>query len=363
MNGPAPEWRVLDTGLRSGAENIALDRAILEAHQAGLCPHTLRFLRFTPSALLGFHQHVEQELHLTYCEQNGIEVQRRITGGGAIYFDESQLGWELYVDRGTLGRADMLLISERLCRAAARGLRRLGVDARFRPRNDIEVNGRKISGTGGAFDGGSLLFQGTVLIDLDVERMLRVLRIPAEKLSDKAIQSARDRVTSLRELLGAAPSVETVRDCLMQALAEEFGVRFEPADGLSSAEEQRFREALAEIASPHWIYQANRPRHEAPMLTATHRCAGGLLRAHVLLDMHRRRIKQVYISGDFFVSPRRTVADLEAALRDTAAEDLECSVTRFFDRHPAEMLLLTPRDFIAVIERTLEQPAEAHACG
>ena len=365
MSGPMPQWRVLDTGLRSGAENIALDRAILEAHQAGLCQNTLRFLRFTPSALLGFHQHVEQELHLTYCQQNSIEVQRRITGGGAIYFDEAQLGWELYVDRGTLGTADILRISERLCRAAARGLSRLGVDARFRPRNDIEVNGRKISGTGGAFDGGSLMFQGTVLIDLDVERMLRVLRIPAEKLSDKAIPSARDRVTSLRELLGAAPSVEPVRDCLMQALAEELGVRFEPACGLSSAEEQRFREALAEIASPHWVYQANRPRHEAPMLEGIHRCAGGLLSAQLLLDTHRRRIKQVYISGDFFVSPRRTVLDLEAVLRDTAVEDLERSVIHFFDGRPAEMLLLTPRDFIAVIERALAQSdlAEAHAFG
>jgi lipoate-protein ligase A len=161
------------------AENIAIDRAILEAHQQGHSPHTLRFLRFTPSALLGFHQHVEQELHVNYCERNGIEIQRRITGGGAIYVDETQIGWELYVDRRTLGTGDMTAISERLCSAAACGIRRLGVDARYRPRNDIEVNGRKVSGTGGAFDGDSLLFQGTLLLDFDVEKMLRALRISA----------------------------------------------------------------------------------------------------------------------------------------------------------------------------------------
>ena len=82
----------------------------------------------------------------------------------------------------------------------------LGVDAQFRPRNDIEVDGRKISGTGGAFDGDALMYQGTLLIQFDVEKMLRVLRIPAEKLSDKAIASARERVANLADLLGEAPS-------------------------------------------------------------------------------------------------------------------------------------------------------------
>ena len=88
-------WRVIDTGLRPAAENIALNRALLEARQAGEIPNTLRFLRFRPSALLGYHQSAEQELDLDYCRANNITVQRRITGGGAIYFDETQIGWEL----------------------------------------------------------------------------------------------------------------------------------------------------------------------------------------------------------------------------------------------------------------------------
>ena len=144
-------WRLIDTGLRPAAENIAINRTMLEAHQEGLIPPTLRFLRFLPSALIGFHQSVEQELRADYCAAHGITIQRRLTGGGAIYFDETQIGWELYLDRRRLGTADMQEISRRICEMAAVGIRRLGVDARFRPRNDIEVNGRKISGTGGAF--------------------------------------------------------------------------------------------------------------------------------------------------------------------------------------------------------------------
>ena len=88
-------WRLIDTGIRRAAENFAMNRAILEAHQEGAAPHTLRFVRFEPSALLGFHQNVEQELNLEYIRANNIDVQRRITGGGAIYFSPEQLGWEL----------------------------------------------------------------------------------------------------------------------------------------------------------------------------------------------------------------------------------------------------------------------------
>lgn len=348
-------WRMIDTGLRRAAQNIAINRALLEAHQEGLAPHTLRFLRFTPSALLGFHQNVEQELQVEYCRAHDIEIQRRITGGGAIYFDETQIGWELYLDKRTLGTADMQLIACRICEAAAEGMRRLGVDARFRPRNDIEVHGRKISGTGGAFDGDSILYQGTLLVDFDVERMLRVLRIPAEKLSDKAIQSARERVANLKDLLGEAPALEDVRRHMTQAFADAFGVRFEPASDLNAVEQEKYRDALREIATDDWVYQRNRPRSEAPLLEGMHRCGGGLMRASVALDTARQRIKQLWITGDFFVNPRRMVPDLEATLRDTAVAEIRANVHRFFERYPVEMLLLSRADFVAVIENALGQ--------
>ena len=112
-------WRVIDTGLRSAAQNIALNRALLEARQAEEIPSTLRFLRFTPSALLGYHQNTEQELNLDYCKANHIAVQRRITGGGAIYCDETQLGWELYLHQRDVGTFDMRAIAKRICHAAA----------------------------------------------------------------------------------------------------------------------------------------------------------------------------------------------------------------------------------------------------
>jgi lipoate-protein ligase A len=357
MNGRDPaNWRLLDTGLRRAAENFAIDRALLESHQAGGSPHTLRFLRFQPSALLGFHQNVEQELNLDYIRAHGIDIQRRLTGGGAIYFAPEHLGWELFLDKAVLGTADMTAIARRICEAAATGLRDLGVDARFRPRNDIEVDGRKISGTGGAFDGDSILYQGTVLVEFDVERMLRVLRIPAEKLSDKAIASARERVVSLKDLLGTAPGLEQVKRVLQRAFAAAFGAEFETASDLNAAEQDLYREALTEIDSDEWIYQRNRPVTEAPMKEAIHRCAGGTLRTGVLLDDVHGRLRQLWITGDFFVAPPRIVADLEGALRNTALGDLERNVEHFFADNPAETMMLQSGDFVDAIRAAVERP-------
>ena len=348
-------WRVLDTGLRPAAQNIALNRALLEARQADEIPSTLRFLRFTPSALLGYHQSAEQELNLDYCKANGIAVQRRITGGGAIYFDETQIGWELYLHRRDVGTTDMQAISKRICHAAATAISALGVDARYRPRNDIEVDGRKISGTGGAFDGNALLFQGTLLVEFDVEKMLRVLRIPAEKLSDKAIASARERVANLKELLGRQPDVGQIRSNITEAFESEFNVEFHE-DELTLSEHARYQVALREIDTPDWIALASRPAAGMPILEAAQKFAGGLLRVAVIFDTLTRTLRQVWFTGDIFVSPRRTIADLEAALRDTPLDKLESRIRAFFAGRQVDMLSLTPDDFVAVLRLALKQP-------
>ena len=98
-------WRLLDTGKRTAAENMCLDQAILEARGKGTVPNTLRFLQFRPHcALVGYHQSVEQEIRMDYCTQTGIDINRRITGGGAIYFGEDTLGWELIAGKDVASR-------------------------------------------------------------------------------------------------------------------------------------------------------------------------------------------------------------------------------------------------------------------
>lgn len=358
------KWRLLDTGVRRAAENFAMNRAILEAHQQGDAPHTIRFLSFEPSALLGFHQDAEQELNLDYIRDNNIDIQRRVTGGGALYFDQQQIGWELYLNKKIVGTTDMTKIATRICETAARGMQKLGVDAKFRPRNDIEVNGRKVSGTGGAFDGDSILYQGTLLIEFDVEKMMRVLRIPAEKINDKSISDARERIITFRDILGdAIPGRAVIQQTLADTFAEEFGIELESSSEINAAEQVIFAEALAAIDSDDWIYQHNRPKEEAPMVEALYKSKGGLLRASVIINHEKDRLSQLWLTGDFFIKPRRLVVDLEAALRNSKLSEMKNNVQRFFDENETQMLMLGADDFITVIQMAVDKVNEASLVG
>ncbi len=96
-------WRLLDTPPMTAAENMALDETLLELKGAGSTPNTIRFLQFSPrSVLVGYHQSVAEEIREDYCRKEGIEINRRTTGGGAILFDENQLGWEIICDKAFL---------------------------------------------------------------------------------------------------------------------------------------------------------------------------------------------------------------------------------------------------------------------
>jgi len=207
------KWRLLDTGKRSAAENMALDDVILRCKSNNLIPNTIRFLQFDPPAVLvGYHQDVEHEVRLDYVKKNRIDVNRRATGGGAIYFDKTALGWEIVASKDSLPRYQgMEGLFRVMCEDPVHALNMLGIGAAFRPKNDIEVDGRKISGTGGVEWDEAFLFQGTLLVDFDVETMVRALRIPIVKLKDKELGSARERVTCIKSELGYQPSYRVIK--------------------------------------------------------------------------------------------------------------------------------------------------------
>ncbi len=348
------KWRLLDTGIRSGADNMALDAVLLEGRAAGESPNTVRFLQFEPSvALVGHHQVVDQEISRDYCNERGIEINRRLTGGGAIFFDPSQIGWEVIASQRDVGTFSMTELTARICNAAAAGLRSLGVDACFRPRNDIEVDGRKISGTGGTADGDTFLYQGTVLTDFDIETMLRVLRVPKEKLDKRGLASARERVTCLRELLDPMPDTAVVKAALADAFGAEFGAELQKAD-LTNWERSRFDDLADSFRSDEWIDSLHAPQDGKRQCVAVHHSDGGLLRVHAMVDVERRLMTQVLIAGDFFVNPQRAVVDLEAALKDTPFDEVDSRVEAFFANADVDLVGLCPDDFAAAVGQALE---------
>ena len=359
MSAQGKPFRVIATGLRGGRANIAFDQALIEARREQRIPDTIRFLRFRPSALIGIHQYLSHELKLDYCKAHGIETVRRITGGGGLYFDEGQIGWELVFDRATLGAMDLAEVTRRICEAAALGLRKLGVPAHYRPRNDIEVDGRKISGTGGFFDGNLIFYQGTLLIDFDPAKMLACLNVPAEKLAKRAIDSAAQRIITMREVLGGAlPDLEAIYDGLVAGFAEGLGINPSWGEITEYEEELAERAFRDEIGTEAYVAMLDAPPADDALVTASLTGRGGSLRADIRLEgPHRDRIREVLITGDFFITPPRVVFDLEAVLRGLNVADAGAAVEAFFGRTPTDFLSLSAGDFRQALEMALRQRA------
>lgn len=354
----AASFRVIDTGVREGRRQIAFDQALIDAHQAGAIPDTIRFLRFPPTALVGRHQALAREVNLDHCRAHSVGVARRITGGGAIYFDEGQLGWELVLHRTTLGIGSLAELTRSICEAAAAGLSRLGIEARYRPRNDIEVDGRKLSGTGGFFEGDTLFFQGTVLVDMNPADMLAALNVPQAKLARRALDSAAQRVVTLKGLLGAAPSLQSVREALLAGFAERLGIAAVPGSVTDFEESLAARHYDEEIGTDAFVAEIDDPAADGSLLAARHTGAGGTIEAYLRLEGARRdRIREALITGDFFVTPPRTILDLEAALRNVAVADAGTAIERFFEQARVGLLTVAPADFRKVVEDAIASAA------
>jgi lipoate-protein ligase A len=342
-----------------GRYNIALGQALIDSHSEGTSTDTLRFLRFPPTALVGRHQDISREVNVKYCIDNNVGLARRITGGGAIFLDEGQLGWELVVHRKTLGKLNLSEVAEKVCTAAANGLSKLGIDVKYRPRNDLEVDGRKISGTGGFFDGDTLFFQGTVLVDMNPEDMERALNVPQAKLRKKGIATAGQRIVTLKELLGEkTPAMPEIEDAVLSGIVD--GFNFEPIVGdFTAAENQKAKEFFdEEIGREDFLYEIDSPTSQHNVLSGTHQSAGGAITSYIRLDGTKNdRIREVVITGDFFITPPRVILDLESKLRGQWLKDVEASTLDFFAQTKVDMMSAQPQDFILSLQEALKEGA------
>ena len=347
-------WRLLDTGLSAPSQGIALSHALLEARHADEIPNTLRFSRITRGVLLGCQQSAEQELDLEYCRARGIPIQRRITGGRAAYVDERQLVWELYMRRADMGAGSVDELTKRLCHAAATALTALGIDARYRARRDIEVDGRILGAAGFGVEGDTFVFQGLLLIDCEAVEAFGPLRTPWRASSPAFESEAAKRIVSLRQALGRLPDIAALKHKLVEAFESELDVEFRETD-LGLTEQARCRAATAHIDSPQWVDHISRSADEVPLLQATHRTAAGVLDATIAFEKATRLLKQVWFAGVSPLAPARTLVDLEAALRGVSRARVAQCIETFFASRPVEMRGFAADHFRDVVLKAARQ--------
>ncbi len=208
--------RVIETGYNSAAWNMALDEVLMSSVND---TPILRLYGWRPPAVsIGYFQSLEEEVDLESCKKIGIDVVRRITGGGAVLHDA-----ELTYSFVTRRYPQSIIESYKwICDAIIMGINRLGFNANFVPLNDIVLGGKKVSGNAQTRRNGVLLQHGTLLLTVDIEKMFSVLKVPSEKLRDKMVQNAKERVTGLRR------SFEEVSEAVKQGFAKRLNAELTP---------------------------------------------------------------------------------------------------------------------------------------
>jgi len=224
--------RIIESGLKPARWNVAMTAALAELHATARISDTLRFHRYPACVLIGRSQDAGLAADLGYCRREGIEIARRVTGGGAVFMTPETLAWDVIVDRGATGSLED--ITRQIGEGVAAGLSQLGVVARFRPPNDIEIDGRKVSGTSGYASGRSALLQGTVLVTDIACAMASALRLSETML--------RGKITSLAEAGAALPSPPHLMACLTSALTAK--LHYAPVFASPSTEEVALCENL-----------------------------------------------------------------------------------------------------------------------
>jgi lipoate-protein ligase A len=245
------KWRVMELGVNDAFTNMAIDEAICDSVRDGSAMPTIRFYRWKPSAVsIGCFQGMMEEVNVDLCKKLGIDVIRRRTGGGAVYHDyNGEVTYSVIapLDAFPKGIRESYMV---ICGWVINGLSRLGINAYFAPINDIAVDGKKISGNAQTRRDGILLQHGTVLYDLDLKTMFSVLNVSKEKISDKMIKSAEERVTKVRSF------ADVPIDALYNALLDGFVEGKEYTKEGLSAKERSSAEALAQSVyrSDEWNF-------------------------------------------------------------------------------------------------------------
>lgn len=231
------QWRLLKTGHNTAFTNMAIDEAVLIANSEGKAPPTIRFYGWMPPAIsIGYFQSLEEEVDLTKCKELDVDYVRRITGGGAVFHDK-ELTYSLIIPESHPEISKNIMESYgRICGAIMKGLKNLGIESAYAPINDIISNGKKISGNAQTRKARTVLQHGTILMDVDVEKMFSLLKVPNEKIRDKLISDVKQRVTSIRHILGNEISFENVEEAMKKGFEEEFNV--ELIEGTLNEEEK-----------------------------------------------------------------------------------------------------------------------------
>ncbi|WP_426689553.1 lipoate--protein ligase family protein [Rhodanobacter ginsengiterrae] len=245
------DWQLIHTAPQSPTLHMALDDVLTHEVGAGRRRPTLRVWEWaSPAVVIGRFQSLRNEVDGEAAQRHGIEVVRRVSGGGAMFIEPGNtITYSIYAPQSLVKGLSFQEAYAFLDEWVLAALGELGIKAWYQPLNDITSTVGKIAGAAQVHRGGAVLHHVTMAYDIDATKMLQVLRIGREKLSDKGTQSAAKRVDPLRSQTGLP------REAVIERMIATFRRLHGLGDDTLRADELAQAEALAlsKFSSPAWI--------------------------------------------------------------------------------------------------------------
>ncbi|MFD1779823.1 lipoate--protein ligase [Fredinandcohnia salidurans] len=270
----------------------------------------LLFYINAPSIIIGKNQNTIEEINTQYVEDNGIKVVRRLSGGGAVYHDLGNLNFSFI----TKDDGESFHNYKKFTEPVIEALHKLGVNAQLSGRNDIEVEGRKISGNAQFSTRGRMFSHGTLMFDSEIDHVVSALKVKKDKIESKGIKSVRSRVANISEFLNEKITIEEFRQMLLRYIFNTDGDI--PEYVLTEKDWENIHE-LSKERYQNWDWNYGKsPKFN---YQHTHRFPVGSI--DVRLEVQRGMIENCKIFGDFFGVG--DVEDIEKRLIGTKYEKAE----------------------------------------
>jgi len=360
-------WRLIDLGMAEPYVAQCFYEAVALAVDRGLSPSTVILVQpSSPYVCLGYHQVLEKEIDVEYCKERGLPIIRRGQGGGATYLDSGQVFYQVVASEDSKvipRKVDELF--EKLLQVTVYVYRELGLNAEFKPLNDVMVNNRKISGNGAGRIGKAIILVGNIILDLDYDSMARVLKIPDEKFRDKMAKSMREWVTSIRRELSYVPHVDEIKKLLVEGYEKVLGIKLVPSDPSEDEMSIFEREVKPKHMSYEWLHMPELT-HKGLTIDRAVKIADGVKVievAHkakklikVTAEVIGDKILDIMITGDFFMVPEDGISKIEAALKGMILnrEKIAGKIREVFKKHDIQSPGISAEDFADAIMRLKE---------
>lgn len=242
-----------------------------------------------PSIIIGKNQNTVEEINESYIRENNIKVVRRVSGGGAVYHDEGNLNFSFITEDD----GNSFHNFEKFTQPIAEALQEMGVNAQVSGRNDLEIDGKKVSGNAMFTQKGRMFSHGTLMLESDVSEVQNALKVNPKKIESKGVKSVRGRVGNINDFLTDKIDIEEFKERILAHIfngsenIEEYKLSDEDWKKINKLSEEKYQ-------TWEWNYGKN-PKYN---FNASHKFDAGLL--DVRLDVKKGVIEHAKIFGDFF---------------------------------------------------------------